>query len=61
MTHKVGQRGNQLEVVDTSRICECLGLNPPSFTGSSVIEDPENFVEVLKKFFDILHVVMLSR
>ena len=30
-------------------------MNPPSFTGSSITEDPENFVEELQKVFEIMH------
>ncbi|KAG5595356.1 hypothetical protein H5410_036588 [Solanum commersonii] len=29
-------------------------MNPPSFTGSSVIEDPKNFVEELQNVFEII-------
>ena len=32
-------------------------MNPPTFTGSSTIEDPENFVEELKMVFYVMHVV----
>ena len=46
---------------DTSRIREFLGMNPPSFTGSSVTKDSDNFVKVLPNFFDILHVVYAER
>ncbi|WMV34367.1 hypothetical protein MTR67_027752 [Solanum verrucosum] len=49
ITNQLGQRENQQEVVDTSRIREFLRMNPPSFTCSSVTEDPENFVEELQK------------
>lgn len=31
-------------------------MNPPSFTSSSVTEDPESFVEDLQKVFEIMHV-----
>ena len=31
------------------------------FTSSSITKDPENFVEVLQKFFDILHTVDSKR
>ncbi|WMV09493.1 hypothetical protein MTR67_002878 [Solanum verrucosum] len=49
VTHQVGQqRGNRQEVADTSRIHEFFRMNPPSFTGSSVNEDLENFVEELQ-------------
>ncbi|KAH0709413.1 hypothetical protein KY284_010840 [Solanum tuberosum] len=47
------QRGNREDVVDTSRIREFLRMNPPSFTGSSVTEDLENFVEELQKVFEV--------
>ena len=36
-------------------------MNPPNITGSSVTEYPENFYEVLQKFFDILNVVDAER
>ena len=36
-------------------------MNPPSFIGSSVTNDLENFVEVLQKIIDILHVVDAER
>ncbi|KAH0682694.1 hypothetical protein KY285_022193 [Solanum tuberosum] len=57
MTHQVGQRENRQELADTLRIREFLRMNPPSFIGSSVTEDPKNFVEELQKVFEIMHVV----
>ncbi|KAK4727344.1 hypothetical protein R3W88_032261 [Solanum pinnatisectum] len=46
VTNQVGkQRGARQEVADTSRIRELLRMNPPSFTGSSTSEDPENFIK----------------
>ena len=36
-------------------------MKPPSFSGSSTIEDPENFIEELKKVFDVMHVVDVGR
>jgi len=55
--HRVGQhRGARQEEADTSRIREFLRMNPPSFTGLSTAEDPENFIEELKKVFDVMHV-----
>ncbi|KAH0729719.1 hypothetical protein KY290_000849 [Solanum tuberosum] len=57
VTNQVGQkRGARQEEADTSRIRELLRMNPPSFTGSSTAEDPENFIEELKKVFDVIHV-----
>ncbi|KAH0641167.1 hypothetical protein KY285_037753 [Solanum tuberosum] len=44
------QRGDRQEEADTSRIREFLRMNPPSFTGTSTSEDPENFVNELKKW-----------
>ncbi|XP_049361078.1 uncharacterized protein LOC125825835 [Solanum verrucosum] len=44
------------DVADTSRICEFLRMNPSNFTGSSVTEDPKNFVEELQKIFEVMHV-----
>nr|AAU90308.2 Zinc knuckle family protein [Solanum tuberosum] len=48
-TFHVGQRDNRHEVVDISRIRELLRMNPPSFTGLSISENPENFIEELKR------------
>ena len=36
-------------------------MNPPSFTGSSTIEDEDNFVEELKKVFDVMHVTNVEK
>uniref|UniRef100_M1D9C9 Gag-pol protein n=1 Tax=Solanum tuberosum TaxID=4113 RepID=M1D9C9_SOLTU len=48
VTNQVGQqRRARQEEDDTSRIREFLRMNPPSFTGSSNIEDPKYFVEEL--------------
>ncbi|XP_049365270.1 uncharacterized protein LOC125830099 [Solanum verrucosum] len=60
-TYQVGQRGNRQEVADTSRIRELLRMNPPSFTGSSVTEDLENFIEELKRLFDGMHIADAER
>ncbi|XP_049405976.1 uncharacterized protein LOC125869436, partial [Solanum stenotomum] len=48
-TYHIGQGDNRHEVVDASRIRELLRMNPPSFTGSSISENPENFIEELKR------------
>ncbi|WMV34371.1 hypothetical protein MTR67_027756 [Solanum verrucosum] len=50
-------KGFRQEGADTSRIREFLGMNPPNFMGSSTTEDPENFIEELRKIFDVMHVV----
>ena len=36
-------------------------MKPPSFTESSIVEDPENFVEEFKKVFEVIHVVNTER
>ncbi|KAK4721591.1 hypothetical protein R3W88_011824 [Solanum pinnatisectum] len=51
------QRGARQEKVVTSRIHEFLRMNPQSFTSSSTAENPENFIEELKKVFDVMHVI----
>nr|AAV31171.1 Putative polyprotein, identical [Solanum tuberosum] len=62
VTNQIGQqRGAQYEGADTSRIREFLGMNPPSFMGSSTTEDPENFIDELKKIFDVMHVADTER
>ncbi|KAH0757858.1 hypothetical protein KY290_021351 [Solanum tuberosum] len=62
VTNQIGQqRGARHEGADTSRIREFLGMNPPSFMGSSTTEDPEHFIEELKKNFDVMHVADTDR
>ncbi|XP_015161200.1 uncharacterized protein [Solanum tuberosum] len=61
VTNQVGQRENRHERADTLRIRELLMMNPPSFTGSSIIEDPKNFVDELQKVFEIMHVIDAER
>ena len=36
-------------------------MNLPSFTGSSTTEDPKNFIEELKKVFDVMHIVCVEK
>ncbi|KAH0781790.1 hypothetical protein KY290_001388 [Solanum tuberosum] len=48
--NQAGKRENQQEGNDTSRIREFLKMNPPSVTGSSTTEDPENFIKELQKW-----------
>ena len=38
-----------------------MRINPPSFIGSSITKDLENFVEELKKMFELMHVVNNER
>ncbi|WMV51630.1 hypothetical protein MTR67_045015 [Solanum verrucosum] len=62
VTNQAGQqRGARQEEADTSRIREFLRMNPPSFTGSSTAKDSENFIEKLKKVFDVMHVTDTMR
>ncbi|KAK4721277.1 hypothetical protein R3W88_011510 [Solanum pinnatisectum] len=62
VTNQAGQqRGNRQEVADTSRIHEFLRMNPSNFTGSSVTEDPENFMEKIQKVFEIMHIADTER
>ncbi|TMX04319.1 hypothetical protein EJD97_009921 [Solanum chilense] len=55
------QRGVQQEGASTLRIREFFRINPPSFSGSSTTEDKENFVEELKKFFDVMRVIDVEK
>uniref|UniRef100_A0A0V0GRK1 Putative ovule protein n=1 Tax=Solanum chacoense TaxID=4108 RepID=A0A0V0GRK1_SOLCH len=57
----LGRELSQHEVVDTSRICALLRMNPPSFTGSSITENPENFIEEHKRVFDVMHIAESER
>ena len=62
VTYQVGKkRQDRQEEADTLRIREFLRMNPLSFTGLITIEDLENFVEELKKFFDVMHVADTER
>ena len=55
------QRGARQERENTMRIFEFLRINPPSFTGSKTTEDPENFIEELKKVYEVMYVVDFKR
>ncbi|XP_015068870.1 uncharacterized protein LOC107013480 [Solanum pennellii] len=48
LTNKVGQKKG----ADTLRIRDFWRMNPPSFTSSSIINDPENFIDEPKKLKD---------
>ncbi|WMV32789.1 hypothetical protein MTR67_026174 [Solanum verrucosum] len=62
VTNQVGQqRGARQEEADILSSREFLRMNPPSFTGSSTTEDPENFIEELQKVFDFMHIVDTER
>ncbi|WMV36783.1 hypothetical protein MTR67_030168 [Solanum verrucosum] len=62
VANQIGQqRGARQEGADTSRIREFLGMNPPSFMGSSTTEDLEDFIEELKKIFNVMHVADTER
>ncbi|WMV08188.1 hypothetical protein MTR67_001573 [Solanum verrucosum] len=57
VTNQSGQqRGIRQDIIDTSKIREFLRMNPPDFIGSSVTEDPENFVEEVQKVVEVMHV-----
>ena len=55
------QKGAQQEGVDTLRIWESLRLNPPSFTCLRTSGNLDNFVEEVKKVFDVMHMVGAER
>ena len=62
VTNQVGQqRETQQEGGDTLRVYQFLRMKPPSLIGLSPTEDPENFVEQLKKVFEVIHVVDVER
>lgn len=50
-----GPAGHQ-DIPDTSRIHEFLRMNPPEFIGSTLNEDPENFMDKIQKVFRVIHV-----
>ena len=62
MTDHVGQqRATRQEGANNSRVHEFLSMNPPSFTRSSPTEDPNTFVDELKKVIEVMHVVDIKR
>ncbi|XP_049399727.1 uncharacterized protein LOC125863761 [Solanum stenotomum] len=62
VTNQVGQqRGARQELAHTSRICEFLRMNPPSFKCSITAEDPGNFIKELQKVFEVMHVADAKR
>ena len=36
-------------------------MDPPSYNGLSTTQDPKNFVEALKKVFNVMHVIDAER
>lgn len=55
VTNQVGkQRGSRQEEVDILRIQEFFTMNPLRFTGSSTTKDPENFIEELRRLFEVM-------
>ena len=54
-------RGDTQEETETSRNPEFLRMNRPSFAGLITTKKPKNFIEELKKVFDVMHVADVER
>ena len=39
-----------------ARVRDFVRMNPPEFLGSQTNEDPQNFMEEIKKIFEVMHV-----
>ena len=62
VTNKSGQhRGARKKEADSLRIFEFMRINPPSFTGSNSVDDTKNFLEELKKVFDVMNIDNTAR
>ncbi|WMV37465.1 hypothetical protein MTR67_030850 [Solanum verrucosum] len=41
----------------TSRVRDFVRMNPPEFLGSQTGEDPQNFLDEIKKIFEVMQVI----
>ena len=39
-----------------SRVSDFVRMNSPEFLGSQINEDPQNFLDEIKKIFEVMHV-----
>ena len=39
-----------------ARVCHFVRMNPPEFLGSQTNEDPQNFLDQIKKIFEVMQV-----
>ena len=40
-----------------ARVCDIVRVNPPEFLGSQTNEDPQNFLDDIKKIFEVMQVI----
>ena len=40
----------------STRVCDFVRMNPPEFLGSQTNEDPQNFMDEIKKIFEVIQV-----
>ena len=40
----------------TTRVCDFVRMNPPEFLGLQTNEDPQNFLDEIKKIFEVMQV-----
>ena len=49
----VNENGGSVE----ARVHDFVMMNPPEFLGSQAIKDPQNFLDEIKKIFDVMQVI----
>ena len=45
----------------TARVRDFVRMNPPEFLGSQANEDPQNFLDEIKKIFEVMQVTRNDR
>ena len=45
------------KLMGATRVCDYFNMNPPEFLGSQTNEDSHNFLDEIKKIFDVMHVI----
>ena len=44
-----------------ARVCDFVRMNPPEFLRSQANEDPQNFLDEIKKIFEVMQVTRNDR
>ena len=64
MTHqnnRVHDPMNENSGSTTTRVCDFVRMNPPEFLGLQTNEDPQNFLDEIKKIFEVMQVTRNNR
>ena len=47
---------NKNGLLGVERLCDFVRMNPPEFLGSQINKDPQNFIDEIRKIFEVMHV-----